>query len=200
MFSGHLSAATGARNLIGALEMLKSQEWDPLSCFHFVIVGSGSLAREIEEAIAGPLSRDAEYRGAVSDREYRELLLASHIGLCLKMPDHSIGQTTFPSKVIEFATFGLLVVSHRVSDVPLLFSDQTAYLLDEPTAESLGQALMQIAKQREDAKSRAERGRVAITERLNPHSVASELGFLWRALPPGGCVPGNEHARTRGAE
>jgi glycosyltransferase involved in cell wall biosynthesis len=197
LFSGFLSPETGARIFIDALLTLKEEALDALSCFHFVVVGEGSLAPEIREVVANRLSAHVEYLGRVSDCQYHHLLRRSHIGLCLKMPDHSFGQTTFPSKVIEFAAWGLLVVSSRVSDVPLLFSEDSAYLLDEATPECLGRVLLEIARRRGDAKSRAEKGQATITERLNPHVVATELGNLWQAFPTREAASANRLELTR---
>jgi glycosyltransferase involved in cell wall biosynthesis len=183
LFSGNLSEGTGARNLLDGLLILTREYPDVASRFHFVVTGSGDLAREVETLAGGLLSQHIEFRGVVSDGEYQDLLRTSHIGLCLKMPDYSMGQTTFPSKTVEFAIWGLLVVTHRVSDVPLLFPDDGAFLLDEATPEALTQVLRQIASAPRDAQIRADRGRQAIGIRLRPQVVATDLARLWQSPP-----------------
>lgn len=139
------------------------------------------MHRTFRRAAAGSLRGTLEFRERVSAREYEALLETLHIGLCLKMPNNSMGQTTFPSKVIQFATWGLLVVSQRVSDVPALFPEDGAYLLDGVTPEVLAEALSQIARRSEDARQRARKGHATITARLSPGSVAAELLSLWHA-------------------
>jgi glycosyltransferase involved in cell wall biosynthesis len=181
LFSGHLSIGTGVQNFLEALSNLRQQFPEVLAQFNFVVVGGGELAEEVRQYAAGPLRQSVEFLGRVSDNEYQELLRSSHIGLCLKMPDHSIGQTTFPSKVIEFASWGLLVISHRVSDIALLLPEDGGYLLENATSHHLVTALRRIAAEPERAAERASRGRVAVTSRLSPKSVGADLARLWGA-------------------
>jgi glycosyltransferase involved in cell wall biosynthesis len=184
LFSGHLSIDTGVENLIDALQMLKDTSPRTLSRIRIVAVGDGNLATRMRSAAAGELNGILEFRGRVTDSEYQELLRTSHIGLCLKVPNYSMGQTTFPSKVIEFASWGLLVVSYRVSDVPVLFPKNGAILLEETTPHELASALLQIAEAHADAHERAEAGRCAIAIRLNPQSIARDLASLWLGYAP----------------
>ncbi|MGA3023417.1 MAG: glycosyltransferase [Bryobacteraceae bacterium] len=180
LLSGHLSVETGVKNLGAALSLLKREAPLALESFCFTIVGSGELAGELREIAETSYDGRIEFRGRISDSEYQELLRISHIGLCLKMPGHPMGQTTFPSKVIEFATWGLLVVSHKVSDVACLFPGDGAYLLDEATPEALAGALKNIAQRPDDAANRASRGQMTVQNRLQPCKVATELRALWQ--------------------
>jgi glycosyltransferase involved in cell wall biosynthesis len=180
LLSGHLSVETGVRNFGAALSLLKREARGALESFRFTIVGSGELAGELKEIAETSYDGRLEFRGRISDSEYQELLRISHIGLCLKMPEHAMGQTTFPSKVIEFATWGLLVVSHKVSDVALLFPEDGAFLLDEPTPQALAEVLQNIAERPSYAASRAIRGQMAVRDRLQPRKVATELRTLWQ--------------------
>ena len=184
LFSGHISMDTGVENLIDALRVLKETSPRTSSGIRVIAVGDGNLTDRMRSAAAGELSGILEFRGRVTDDEYQELLRTSHIGLCLKMPNHSMGQTTFPSKVIEFASWGLLVVSYRVSDVPVLFPENGAILLEETTPHKLASALKQIVEAPSEAHGRAEAGRCAIAIRLNPQSVARDLASLWLGYEP----------------
>lgn len=184
LFSGHLSIDTGVENLIDALRILKETSPRTSLGIRVIAVGDGDLANQMKSVAAGELNGILEFRGRVTDGEYQELLRTLLIGLCLKMPNRSMGQTTFPSKVIEFASWGLLVVSYKVSDVPKLFPDNGAILLEETTPYELACALKQIVKSPAEAHRRAEEGRCAITERLNPQSVARDLASLWLGYEP----------------
>jgi glycosyltransferase involved in cell wall biosynthesis len=184
LFSGHLSIDTGVENLLEALCKLKEIAPHASSGIRIVAVGDGNLAGRMRSAASNELKDILEFRGRVTDSEYQELLRTSHIGLCLKMPNYSMGQTTFPSKVIEFASWGLLVVSYRVSDVPLLFPENGAILLKETTPYELASALKQIVEATSEAHERAEAGRGAIAVRLNPQRVARDLASLWLGYEP----------------
>jgi len=179
LFSGHLSKETGVEDLIEALLILKTNSPQILTGIRIIAVGDGPLASQMSAAAANELFGVLEYRGRVTDAEYKELLGICNIGLCLKMPDNSMGQSTFPSKVIEFASNGLLVVSYRVSDVPLLFPEDGSCLMDAISSQELASKLEWIARNPKEARNKAESGRRAICERLNPRRVGRDLGLLW---------------------
>jgi glycosyltransferase involved in cell wall biosynthesis len=191
LFSGHLSNATGVDILINALLALKEVSPRAFSGLRVIATGDGDLAAQLREVADNDLRGFLEFRGRVSDREYREVLRTSHIGLCLKKANHSMGQSTFPSKVVEFASWGLLVVSYKVSDVSTLFPEDGAILLEDVTAHELGSVLKRIVEVPSEAQRRAETGQAAITKRLNPQSVAQDLARLWLGHPPSSEVKGD---------
>jgi glycosyltransferase involved in cell wall biosynthesis len=178
-FSGYLSKETGVEVLIDALHGLKERSSEILSHFRVLAVGYGKLTDRMRSAADGELRGILEFHGLASDAEYQELLRTSHVGLCLKMPDHAYGQTTFPSKVIEFARWGLLVVSSKVSDVPALFSEDSAVLLDETAADQLAAAIKKIIEDPSGSQSLARTGQRVIASRLDPGIVAWNLARLW---------------------
>jgi glycosyltransferase involved in cell wall biosynthesis len=126
------------------------------------------------------------FLGKVEESDYIEILRQSHVGLCLKLPGSGMGATTFPSKVVEFASYGLLVISTRVSDVPDLFPPGSAVLLADPSAEALVAALVAADADPQTAREIAERGNAVVRERLSVKKVGTELlAFL-------GGVPGDK--------
>lgn len=108
-------------------------------------------------------------------REYREELLASHGGLCLKMPNSSIGDTTFPSKVVEIAAAGLLLISTQVSDVPALFGSDGAMLLDEATPDALCATLIRAMQQPQECAERARRGHELAVQHFSAAGVGRKV-------------------------
>jgi len=179
LFSGYLSKETGVEVLISALYGLKERSPEILSRFRVLAAGYGELINRMRSAADGELRGILEFHGLASDAEYQELLRTSHVGLCLKMPDHSMGQTTFPSKVIEFARWGLLVVSSKVSDVPALFPEDSAVLLEEMAADQLAAAIKRIIEDPSGSQRRAKTGQRVIAGRLDPGIVAQDLACLW---------------------
>jgi glycosyltransferase involved in cell wall biosynthesis len=179
LFSGYLSEETGVEVLISALHGLKESTPGILSGFRVRAAGYGGLTDRMRSAADGELRGILEFHGLASDAEYQEFLRTSHVGLCLKMPDHSMGQTTVPSKVIEFARWGLLVVSYKVSDVPALFSEDCAVLLREPAADELAAAIKRVIEDPSGSRHRAMAGQRVIAGRLDPGIVAHELARLW---------------------
>jgi spore maturation protein CgeB len=85
-----------------------------------------------------------------------------HVGLCLKLGASELGETTFPSKVIEIASAGMLLLTTRVSDVPRLFSDEEALYLSSETPLDLANAIHWLLAHREQAAAMASRGAIQI--------------------------------------
>lgn len=179
LFSGALMKETGVAQFLGALEILSTRHPEVFQRFRFVVTGFGEGAEDIRAAAAERYPGILDYRGMVRWADYRSLLEQSHVGLCLKIPGYSLADTTFPSKVVEMAAYGLLVTSNRVSDVPLVLPDDCAFLLESADAESLAAALVQIARDPERAAETAARGQRRITSRMSPESVAADLKTLW---------------------
>jgi len=84
------------------------------------------------------------YMKTLTYHDYLNQMMTCDVGLCLKMPNSDITDTTFPSKVIEITTQGLLLISSRASDVPELFDVSNAVLLEEPTSSCLLNAFMDL--------------------------------------------------------
>ncbi len=53
----------------------------------------------------------------------------------------SVTETTFPSKVVEITSHGLLLITTRTSDVPMLFDSTQAIFLEAATGAALAAAI-----------------------------------------------------------
>jgi len=184
LFGGALFKDTGAELFLDTLNLLVTEHRDVLCKFKIVVTGAGDMAEKIKETVLAKYHGFVEFRGAVSRKEYMEILHESHIGMCLKMPDMSMGMTTFPSKVVEMAAFGLLVVSTKVSDVPFLFSDRTSVLLKNASPEDLASVLVDIAKLPEKYGDIAFQGHKELTELLSNQRVGAALLAFWKGQAP----------------
>lgn len=175
LFGGTLCEETGASLFIQAIRILIRKYSESISNIHFVVTGFGDMADEIKHLAMDEADGIVEFRGSVSTREYKQLLDKSHIGLCLKLASGSFHGSTFPSKVIELVSHGLLLVSTQVSDVPKIFSSQEALLLPDETPESLADALFWAATHRDEACLMAKKGREAVLLCCAPERVGAEL-------------------------
>ncbi len=175
LFGGTLCEETGASLFIQTIRILIRKYPESISNIHFVVTGFGDMADEIRHLAMDEADGIVEFYGSVSTSEYDQLLAESHIGLCLKLASGSFHDSTFPSKVIELSSHGLLLVSTQVSDVPNLFSSQDALLLKDEAPESLAGALSWAITHRDDACMMAKRGREAALRRCAPECVGAEL-------------------------
>jgi len=182
LLGGSLLKDTGAALFLEALKLLQVKSPSVLKKLQFVATGFGDLADQLQSAAVGDMKEFLSFQGNVTANEYQTIMRESHIGLCLKLPDSSMGATTFPSKVVELASNGLLVVSTKVSDVPLVFDDKTAFLLGEATPQALADTLLNIANHPEIACETALNGQHKIASLLSEEKVGSELLRFWQGL------------------
>lgn len=179
LFGGALLKETGAELFLNTLNLLAKNHPDIISKLKIVVTGFGKMSVDIREKAITQYKGFVEFRGSVSDMEYVSLLHKSHVGLCLKLPDMSMGSTTFPSKVVEMAAFGLLIVSTKVSDVPLLFSENSGVLLEKASPEDLASVLSNIVESPEKYRKIALQGQKQITSLLSHQKVGSALKNFW---------------------
>jgi hypothetical protein len=183
LLGGSLLVDTGALLFLEALALIQAEHPGALRRLSFVVTGFGALAGALQDASRGAMKEFLSFRGNVTAEEYREIMQECQVGLCLKLPASSMGATTFPSKVVELAANGLLVVATRVSDVPLLFDETTALLLDAATARALAESLLQVAEHPELAQEIALKGQHDIVRRLSEAKVGAELLRFWQGEP-----------------
>lgn len=182
LYGGALYADTGAELFLEAIRILGARYPEAVRELSFVVTGSGDCSEKLRQA-AQESNGLVTFLGNVDKEQYKEVLRNSHAGLCLKVPSSSMGCTTFPSKVIELAAYGLLVVSTRVSDVPLVFDQEMAVLLPEASPAVLAEQLASIAGQRERYGAVAWAGKRQIVDRYSPQRVGRELAEFWTGRP-----------------
>lgn len=163
-FGGSLLPETGLALFRQAVRLLP-----PGAPIRFVVTGIAPAG-----ALDG-LPESVTVAAGLDDAAYRALLARVDVALSLKLPSSEMGQTTFPSKTIEIAAAGILLVTTAVSDVPLLFDDRCAVILKGEDPRELADALLAIAHDRAEAARRAEAGRARVAERLAPAAIGRAL-------------------------
>ena len=114
LFCGSLTVETGCKELEQAI--LKLDKVDGFSNkIQLNISGFGSYSHNFD-LLSKKISW-LNFLGNISREEYEDLLLQSHVGLVLKKPDTELGDTTFPSKTVEFVKNGLCIISYELDDV-----------------------------------------------------------------------------------
>jgi glycosyltransferase involved in cell wall biosynthesis len=182
LFGGSLLRDTGAELFLEALGVITTDYPQVHGRIKFFITGTGDYTGKIEKASKGVAADFIVFFGNVDKGKYKQLLRESHVGLCLKLPSSPMGATTFPSKVVEIATNGLLLLSTRVSDVPLVFADSEAFFLDEVTPNALAESLVHILNNPEKSRQMACNGKRKIRELLAPTIVGNKLLRFWRGI------------------
>lgn len=175
LFGGAIMPETGLELFADAVRLLAERSPECAIDFHI----SGHFDREIFLSLKAEVEAASSLRvlvhGALTADEYGSLTRSLDVGLCLKLPSHEMGQTTFPSKVVEIASLGLLLCTTPVSDVPELFDESTAALLQGETPAELADLLSDIEKHREKWAQRAGNGQAKAQQLFAPHAVAARL-------------------------
>ena len=133
LMSGTLSHETGAHLLIDAIKAvaLKNPPW--LKNIRFEITGKGDCLREFKQLASDLVFPEVVVHGRLSDLDYADVLSRADVGLSLKLNNGPYANTTFPSKAIEYAAAGLLIVTTDISDVRKILGHGALYLeRDEP--------------------------------------------------------------------
>ncbi len=135
LYSGSLDRTRGVDLLLAALPLLPEAGW------HLHLTGAGPLKKEAAALAAEPrwLGR-VTFHGTLPQAEYSALIGRCHVGLNCQRRSDPISDVTFPSKIFSYLSAGLLVLSSRASDVPVVCGDACIYY-DAETPEALAEAV-----------------------------------------------------------
>ncbi|MDH5546808.1 MAG: glycosyltransferase [Gammaproteobacteria bacterium] len=155
LFGGALYRDTGVPMFLQFIDYIaRIDEID--QHLHIYVTGFGPFSLEIERKVAN--LEFVSFLGNITNEEYLEVLAKCQVAFVLKEPRSTIGQTTFPSKIVELSAQGLLIVTTPVSDIPELFSEEEVFIVE--TSVELEQTVLRIMSNREEA------------ERMAMHSLA----------------------------
>jgi len=175
LFGGSLLKETGVQLFLDSLSLFAAQYPQLTHKLSFTLTGKGEMAEPLDLFSQGTGAGWVKFLGSVDHTTYIKELSSAQIGLCLKLSSSEMGKTTFPSKIIEFASYGLAIVSTRVSDVPLLLDNQNAILLEEETPEYLASIFNKIAEGSYNIQSLAQKGQSKIESMCNFRVVGKSL-------------------------
>jgi hypothetical protein len=143
------------------------------SRIRFLVTGFGDFT-QIDRAIEeyGSLV-DIRVLPETTTAEYQDLLASSNVGLELRIPGSEGAETTFPSKLIELGSHGILVLTTGTGDVHNVYDDRSAVFLEEASGEALAAALVSILGHPGEASDRALEG-ARITQALHSPAATGE--------------------------
>jgi glycosyltransferase involved in cell wall biosynthesis len=182
LMGGTLCNETGAKLLIDTIRMMVSCELPWLKNIRFEITGKGDSIDEFNELAKALVHPEIVVHGRLTDSDYAEVLNRADIGLSLKLNNGPYANTTFPSKVIEYAAAGLLIVTTDISDVRAIFGEGALYLKDDDPL-GLIRHLEFISTKPNEAFIISELGQQAVQKVCSPNLVGRELHhFIFGAV------------------
>ena len=174
LLGGSVMRETGAELLAEAVRTMRAsgEPWCRDVCL--VVTGKGDGMGLFERLSSEPGLPSVSVAGRLSDTEYDAVLAKAHVGLALKLNNGTLAGTTFPSKVIEFTSHGLLVLTTDISDVREVLGEGAVYLeRDEPAL--LVERVREIVADRQRAARIAVAGQETTRLRCAPAAVGSAL-------------------------
>jgi hypothetical protein len=126
-FGGTVSEITGANQLIKSIKILKKNNSKWLQKINFIITGNGDLINDFKLLSNCNIFPTVKVYDQLSYIDYVKVLRSCRVGLALKPKTGNLANTTFPSKVIEIANNGLLLLSTDISDVKQIFKNGAVY-------------------------------------------------------------------------
>jgi len=176
---GTLNADTGADLLIETVRSLRQGKNDWAQNLQFEVTGKGEALQALERLASEPGAPKVLVHGRTTDAQYAEVLDRCSVGLALKPVGGPLADTTFPSKVIEFAEAGLLVLSTDISDVRTVLGTGAMYLTSNDPSE-LAALFREIVESPEGSQLCARRGQQAAIARCAPQLAGQAVfSFLF---------------------
>jgi len=180
LVSGTLESDTGADlvyEMVSNYDKLFSKLSNGITpVFH--ISGSGSFMSKFKE-LSNTVPNIFIVYGNLSNTQYSDLIKNCHIGLSLKIPNSIIGDTTFPSKTIEYVKNGLCLVTTRVSDVPLLFNNNSCVFV-EPDVNSLSENLVRLVNSPSQIENIANSAQEHLNNEVSLEAISVKLNKFFR--------------------
>lgn len=175
-FGGTLQEDTGVDLFCKAVQLLSRSIPIDSRPIHFHITGIGQLEK-IYELIekTNNLNLKILITPSCSHGDYMKILQSCHASLALKIPGSEISGTTFPSKVIEITSLGLALISTQACDVPEIFDDSNAYLLQDSNPGTLSDIFVRCANEPKQVRKVALAGNLLVKKHFSAPSVGSSL-------------------------
>jgi len=170
LMGGTLCLDTGAELLIDSIRQLRHDALPWLVHLRFDVTGSGPSLAGLTALAAEPGYPKITVHGRTTDIQYREVLRLADVGLALKLNNGPLANTTFPSKVIEFAAAGLLVLTTDISDVCQVLGTNGALYLTRDEPQALIDLLKNIVMDRTMAQEYAKYGFLNVQALCSPES------------------------------
>ncbi|WP_413493790.1 glycosyltransferase [Shewanella baltica] len=182
LVSGTLESETGIDMLLDALAIIKDNKPAWINQVIFEVTGKGTYLDLLSKLSFNSNLPRIIVHGRATDVEYRNIISHCDVGLALKPVSGELANTTFPSKVIEYASAGLLVLSTDISDVRKLF-DTGAVYLESNQALELVNAIEKIYNDRVFARETALIGHNVIKSKLSSIDVGNQVkNFIFEGL------------------
>lgn len=166
LMSGTIDESTGVDMLLSTLKYINSCSDAWANKFVFHVSGQGSGIDKVANLKSELARVNVKIHGRLSFDEYSTLVELCDVGLALKPVSGGLADTTFPSKVVEFASAGLLVISTNISDVKDVLGPNGALYIESNNYLELCEHLRFVFENPSQSLNIACAGAEALSEKL----------------------------------
>lgn len=175
-YGGSLSPDTGVDLFCSAVNILRQSDATEGSRIHFVVTGFGAENKleSLRKQCQGS-GVEVSYFPRLSPQDYIEKFRQCHVALSLKLPSSEMAMTTFPSKVVDITSSGLLLIATDISDIPEMFDKDEAIMLREASANALAEAVIGVIEDPARSEWIAKNGQKKAFELFGSQSVGKRV-------------------------
>lgn len=181
IYHGQLSPIRKIETMIEAMKFLTKEFTD----VKLILIGviSESYKEKLMKIIKdNKLYYNVEIRKPIPHSKIPELLNSVSVGLTTMFPNESL-KKAIELKSFEYMIMGIPVVGCRVQSAEIFIERNNAGLLiDPPTAENLGNAILYLLKNPSKCKELGENGKNSVLSEYNWYNMEEKLLRIYREL------------------
>ena len=174
-YAGGISAEYGVKNLVRAFQSI------PGGSLRLDLYGKGSLDPWVLEQSA--IDDRIRYRGVLGHKELMVRLRSAALLVNPRPAAQGFVKYSFPSKLLEYLTLGVPVVTTRLSGIPDTYLPHLV-LVDDDSVESLARAILEVQSDPRAAWERATRGQRFVVEQKSVLMQGNRIAEFFLSLDP----------------
>ena len=183
LLGGTVDRDTGAETFADAVDALRRDAPGWAAALAIEVTGKGASIGRLAALAAERRMPVVTVHGRLDDTDYARVAAKVDVGLALK-PNHGpLAHTTFPSKVVEMAAAGQLVLTTDISDVRAVLGDDGALYLTDDTPATIVDRLRWIVANPDAARAIAARGSAAVARACDARTAGVRLAHFLFAGP-----------------
>jgi len=180
IFSGAILKDTGASLLVSVIKTLRVKPPAWVGEVNFIVTGAGEEIEKLSDLQSELQVPSLSVLGRLSKKEYNKVVKNTHVGLSLKLNGGKYSNTTFPSKIIEFSSNNMLVITTNICDVKKVLGGDGALFVDSDNPHDIIQKIKWIIQNKEKAEKVAIQGKKNISLFTNRTIAAKKISdFLF---------------------
>jgi glycosyltransferase involved in cell wall biosynthesis len=172
VYAGSLESYNGVLKMIDAMKLL------PSNSVSFDIYGKGTLINDvIRESAKDPR---IHYKGLIPRGEVDSIIQNADLLLNLRNTNHYVNKFAFPSKLIQYLSSGIPVLTTRVIKDPAF--NNIAFVIDHYTPEEISEMIAFIIDNPEEQQKRAALAKNYIRDNFLWENVIKEVNNFLKKI------------------